>query len=77
MEVLRDCKNLLCNMERIFVEQHSFLEAPQQLSEFFEILENAGFRLNVQVDIPAKQPFVKRYIYNKKDSWINVFGFRK
>jgi FkbM family methyltransferase len=43
MEVLRDCKDLLRNVERIFVEHHSFLEAPQQLSEFFEILENVTF----------------------------------
>ena len=76
MEVLRDCKDYLHNVERIFVEHHSFLESPQQLSDFFGVLENAGFRINVQVDIPAKQPFLKRYIYNKKYSWINVFGFR-
>jgi FkbM family methyltransferase len=77
LEVLRDCKNSLGNVERIFVEHHSFLSAPQHLGEFFGILENAGFRLNIQVDIPAKQPFLKRIVYNAKDSWINIFGYRK
>jgi FkbM family methyltransferase len=77
MEVLRDCKDLLGNVERIFVEHHSFLAQPQQLGEFFGILENAGFRLNIHVDFQARQPFLKRLVYNNKDCWLNVFGFRE
>jgi FkbM family methyltransferase len=77
MEVLRDCKNLLGNVERIFVEHHSFLGQSQHLGEFFGILENAGFRLNIHVDFQARQPFFKRLVYNNKDCWLNVFGFRE
>jgi FkbM family methyltransferase len=77
MEVLRDCKDSLRNVERIFVEHHSFLGQPQQLGEFFGILENAGFRLNIHVDFQAPQPFSKRLVYNNKDAWLNIFGFRE
>ena len=44
LEVLRDCGARLQNVERLFVEHHSFLGRPQQLGEFFGILEAAGFR---------------------------------
>lgn len=76
MEVLRDCKDLLKNVERIFVEHHSFLGEPQNLGEFFDILESAGFRLNIHTDLEARQPFVERIVYNHKDCWLNVFGYR-
>jgi FkbM family methyltransferase len=76
MEVLRDCKDALGNVERIFVEHHSFLGQPQQLGEFFGILESAGFRLNIHIDFQAKHPFIERIVYNKKDCWLNIFGFR-
>ena len=76
MEVLRDCRDLLGNVERIFVEHHSFLGQPQQLGELFGILETAGFRINIHVDIVSQQPFIKRTTYNSKDAWTNVFCYR-
>ena len=77
MEVLRDCKDSLGNVDRIFVEHHSFLGQPQELGEFFGILENAGFRINIHVDFQARQPFLERITFNDKDSWLNVFAFRE
>lgn len=77
MEVLRDCKDRLHNVERLFVEHHSFLGQPQELGEFFGILENAGFRINIHVDFQARQPFLERITFNSKDSWLNVFAFRE
>ena len=77
MEVLRDCKDLLGNVEKIFVEHHSFLGQPQQLGELFGILETAGFRINIHVDIVSQQPFIKRTVFNNKDCWINIFAFRE
>ncbi len=79
LETLRDCKDLLTNVDRIFVEHHSFLGQPQRLAEFFEILESAGFRLNIQPDEPLKspKPFLNRTIHNNKDGWLNIFGFRE
>lgn len=77
LEVLHDCKDRLQNVERVFVEHHSFLGEPQHLGDFFEILEVAGFRVHLRVDLVSRQPFLKRAIYNRKDSWINVFAFRE
>ena len=76
MEVLWDCKDSLGNVERIFVEHHSFVGQPQYLGEFFGILEAAGFRVNIHVDIVSQQPFINRTIYNSKDAWTNVFCYR-
>lgn len=77
MEVLRDCKDRLQNVERLFVEHHSFLGQAQQLGDFFGILENAGFRINIHVDFQSRQPFLERITFNSKDSWLNVFAFRE
>lgn len=77
LEVLRDCQDLLPNVERLFVEHHSFLGQPQHLSEFFGILERAGFRVHLRVDLTSPQPFMRRIAYNGKDSWLNIFAFRE
>ncbi|BAY34800.1 methyltransferase FkbM family protein [Nostoc carneum NIES-2107] len=75
-DVLQDCADLLHNVENIFVEHHSFIEQPQRLSAFFAVLENAGFRIHIQGEMPAVQPFIHRPVYNAKDMRLDVFGFR-
>lgn len=74
--VLQDCADLLHNVENIFVEHHSFIDQPQRLSDFFAVLENAGFRIHIQGENPAVQPFIHRPVYNSKDLRIDVFAFR-
>jgi len=76
VDVLKDCKDLLCNVENLFVEHHSFINKPQRLGEFFSLLEDVGFRLHVFDESTAKQPFISRPIGNSKDLRINVFAFR-
>lgn len=76
-EVLRDCSDLLTNVEKMFVEHHSFVKTPQKLGEFLGILENAGFRVNIQDGVRAAQPFIKRQNFNNKDLWLNIFCFRE
>lgn len=46
-EVLNDIKSQLDNVERIFVEYHSFVGQPQRLDEMFKILIDSGFRLHI------------------------------
>lgn len=79
LETLRDCRDRLHNVDRIFVEHHSFIGQPQRLAEFIEILESAGFRLNIQHDthLKSRQPFMKRVEFNSKDGWLNIFGYRE
>lgn len=75
-DVLEDCADLLHNVENIFVEHHSFIDQPQRLSDFFAILENAGFRIHLQGEDPAVQPLIHRPVYNAKDLRLDVFAFR-
>lgn len=77
LEVLQDCQDQLKNVERIFVEHHSFLGQTQKIGKFFGILENAGFRTNIRVDLQSKQPFLERITFNNKDCWLNVYAFRE
>jgi FkbM family methyltransferase len=76
VEVLLDCADLLCNVDRIFVEHHSFVEQPQRLADFFKVLEAAGFRLHVKSGLGSRSPFLGQSVFNGKDMYLNVFAFR-
>ena len=75
-EVLRDCADLLTNVEQIFVEHHSFLHRPQDLHIVINLLQQAGFRLFIEPAAPAPQPLVQRNIICGMDVQLNIFGFR-
>ncbi len=75
-EVLEDCKEHLHNVKNLFVEHHSFLGQPQRLAYFFNILENAGFRIHVHVDKHSPTPLLEKTIFNEKDLWLNIFCTR-
>lgn len=77
VDVLLDCAPTLRNVERLFVEHHSFRNKPQRLAEMFKVLESAGFRMHVHVELPASMPFVERPIVNEKDLRLAVFAFRE
>lgn len=74
-EVLKECADLLANVDRIFVEYHSFLGEEQVLPELLQILKKAGFRLKLQnLEIDKKKPFEKENNYMSMDFQINIFG---
>lgn len=73
IDVLADCADKLSNVERMFVEYHSFESQSQRLAEFFAILERAGFRVHAHSQMNAPQPFLQLPVYNKKDFRLNVF----
>ena len=75
-EVLRDCADLLTNVEHIFVEHHSFLDRPQDLHMVINLLQQAGFRLFIEPASPTPQPLVQRKIICGMDIQLNIFGFR-
>jgi FkbM family methyltransferase len=77
VDVLKDCLDLLHNVRNIFVEYHSFVDRPQRLGEFFEILENSGYRIHIQDEKASRRPFVDRKVYNSKDLRLDVFAFRE
>jgi hypothetical protein len=75
--VLEDCKDLLGNVDRIFVEYHSFSKTPQSLDKLLNILFNAGFRYNIQhVGVFSNNPFIKINEYHNMDLQLNIFAYR-
>ncbi len=75
-EVLRDCADLLGNVERVFVEYHSFAKEKQELSSLVSVLANAGFRLHIHPSLVSQRPFVSRKVCHNMDSQLNIFAFR-
>lgn len=77
VDVLLDCADRLHLVDKVFVEYHSFVGAPQRLRSFFGVLEEAGYRIHALPELPAKRPFMHRPVVNNKDFRLNVFCFRE
>lgn len=78
LPVMRECRDALGPVRRVFVEYHSFEKEPQCLDELLAILRAAGFRVAVTVsDALASRPFVERGSSLGMDMRLNVFGFRE
>jgi len=75
--VLQDCKDLLGNVERMFVEYHSFVDKEQSLDVVLKILKDAGFRCYVShIGVVSPHPFCKLNHYMGMDNQINIFATR-
>lgn len=75
-DVLNDCRDLLVNVENIFVEYHSSLKDEQNLSSILQILSDAGFRYYIK---EAWENMKYPYIDKKGlhfDLQLNIFGYR-
>jgi FkbM family methyltransferase len=76
-KVLADCADLLINVEKIFVEYHSFIGIEQPLPEILSILKNAGFRLHVSAPgLASNNPFIELRTHTSMDNQLNIFGNR-
>ena len=75
-EVLKDCQDLLGNVENLFVEYHSFVNQKQTLNILIDILSDAGFRLHIHPPATSPQPFFNRNIHLGMDMQLNIFAFR-
>lgn len=76
VDVLADISDQLKNVQRIFVEFHSFVDQPQRLDELTAILRKAGFRFQVATQFASPQPFQKRKTYLGMDLQLNIFAYR-
>ncbi|MDA3890644.1 MAG: FkbM family methyltransferase [Salinivirgaceae bacterium] len=75
--VLDDIRNLLKNVDRIFIEYHSFPNKSQNLNEILNILKNSGFRININTPgLVSQQPFLKVNTYQGMDMQLNIYGYR-
>ncbi|MCB0143020.1 MAG: FkbM family methyltransferase [Caldilineaceae bacterium] len=76
MEVLRECKEKLQNVQHLFVEYHSFVDGGQELDELLSILKAAGFRYHIQPELVAQRPFVQHLENLGMDQRLNIFAYR-
>jgi FkbM family methyltransferase len=75
--VIKDCGDLLQNVDRLFVEYHSFAGQDQTLPELLSILKASGFRLNItRPGLPIKSPFLRVEAYNGMDMQLNIYATR-
>lgn len=73
--VLNDCKDLLYNVENIFVEYHSFLKQEQYIPEILIILKNAGFRIHITTPgATSSSPFMGIRSYGEMDNQVNIYA---
>jgi FkbM family methyltransferase len=75
-EVLHDCKDLLPNVEHLFVEYHSHVSQKQTLHEVLAIFADAGFRYHVTEAFTRQQPFLDKHDLLGMDLQLNIFGYR-
>jgi hypothetical protein len=75
-DVLLECAGKLQQVDRIFVEYHSFSERPQSLDRLLGILRESGFRYQIQTERAARCPFIERSEYLGMDLQLMVFGKR-
>jgi FkbM family methyltransferase len=75
--ILKDCEDLLFNIDNIFIEYHSFYDEEQHLDNLLNILKRQGFRYHLKESFSRKRPFMDNILVNEQfDMAINVFGYR-
>ncbi len=76
-KVLKECEDLLINVENIFVEYHSMIGEKQQLGELIQLLTDSGFRIYINTPgLHSKKPFVSVNTFMGMDMQVNIFGIR-
>jgi FkbM family methyltransferase len=76
--VLRDIAANLNNVERIFIEYHSFVGQEQSLNEIINILKGANFRLYISSPgLSSVSPFSEITVYKRMDMQLNIYGIKE
>ncbi len=76
VEVLEECSHLLCNVQNLFVEYHSFVDSDQKLDTIISILHRNGFRYYIQSVPEQIKPFCEKRSYNGMDLQLNIYAYR-
>ena len=75
-EVLFDAESHLGQVERIFVEYHSFVGQRQTLADLLDLLRRVGFRVHLSSPIAAVRPFRNAYLVEGMDLQCNIWAWR-
>jgi FkbM family methyltransferase len=77
LEVLLQAEARLSNVERIFVEYHSFSEEKQKLSQLIALLERTGFRYYLQDEQKKNKPFETAGSNSGMDLQLDIWAYRE
>lgn len=77
VEVLLDSAGHLGTVENLFVEYHSYTGEEQRVDEILRVLRQSGFRVHIQPELVADQPFVQRLESYGMDHRLNIFAYRQ
>jgi FkbM family methyltransferase len=75
-EVLSKIERCLSNVERLFLEYHSYKNLPQVLDSLLGILKRNGFRYHMHSLLPMPKPFIEKIYHGGMDVIINIFADR-
>ena len=75
-EVIRDCADLLINVDNLFIEYHSHYKERQTLHEILAIIQEAGFRYHIKEAYTSPAPFIARPLMLNFDLQLNIFAFQ-
>jgi FkbM family methyltransferase len=77
-EVLKECKEFLGNVDKLFVEYHSFIDQKQELGEMLGFITNAGLKI-INISVPGlsiNSPFSDKINFGEMDLQLNIFAMR-
>jgi FkbM family methyltransferase len=78
VEVLKDCADLLNNVENLFVEYHSFVGKKQELDILLDLLTQAKFRYYIShVGIVSRHPLEAIASISQIDNQLNIYAYRE
>jgi FkbM family methyltransferase len=75
-EVLKDCEDLLHNVENLFIEYHSMPEKRQNLHDILKIVQDAGFKYHIKEAYTTRYPFIERKLNFGMDLQLNIFCYK-
>lgn len=75
--VIKDCKEELKNVNRIFLEYHSPRSEEQTLAEILAILKTSGFRVYIKEAYVQVNPFLEVRTVDGMDLQLNIYGVRE
>ena len=77
IKVLPSIKEELKKVNYLFLEYHTFIDKPQELSTIITIIENAGFRYYIKEGANKNNPFLEGELFYKMDMLLNIFCYRQ
>ena len=68
---------MVLQINRIFVQYHSRVGRAQELPDLLGCLRDAGFRVWIESEFTARQPFVRQPVSHGMDLQLNISGIKE